>query len=472
MDERSKTPRILVVQAEAAPGVQHPWIPVGMVRWRETAPMASIIVKLTLSWRGEPAPDGTVRARLCPSQEPLTIEEPSLHAGAGEDERFYPSDFVPRKGRRDVMVVGHARAEARAREIAVGFAAAGVSRTLGLSADEPRTAIPLTLAHLGAGAAALGPRAALRDFPDDHGEEFDFSVYNAADETQRSDEIAPDGVIELDGLTQGGGKRRVLLPGIAPIVTVDSPFEPDVALDAICDTLWIDCDREIVVLVWRGAIRCHDRGRGVKRIVLSLAAGGEERMSALMRGRFGFTVRAGEAPEAWEPQDEGEKAELEQARYGTWIADAPRSRLSLAAYAQISAELAERPKERAATLARHGLDEDAFTVEERGWLELLGKQALDGNAELAESFSNLFVAAQDDLAGEAEKQQTLDHYLPIHHGMTAAEDPEAALAAHELTLSQWLRMQRRWARRAESDAAIARAIEQSELVPAEAAELA
>lgn len=94
--------RIVVVQAEASPGVLLPWIPVGAFVAESPVPVLTIVVQLTFSFRSA-APPGESRSRaqmasLAEVQEPLTgdmerAEPPG--AGPSRDELHIIPALVP-----------------------------------------------------------------------------------------------------------------------------------------------------------------------------------------------------------------------------------------------------------------------------------------------------------------------------------------------------------------------------------------
>src|SRR5262249_5791787 len=123
----------------------------------------------------------------------------------------------------------------------------------------------------------------------------------------------------------------------------------------------------------------------------------------------------------------------------------------LAAYAAISAELAEGRESRTAVLSHHDLDEDSWTIEERAWLEAMGDAAMEGDGTMAATYGELFVAAQDRLADPAEDALGLDDYIALRIAVEGADDPPAVLKERGTTLSAWMRLDRRWMARAEAD---------------------
>jgi hypothetical protein len=87
------------------------------------------------------------------------------------------------------------------------------------------------------------------------GEGFDQSFFQAAPPDQQVDELRPDERIVLEHLLAEHPRLVTNLPGVCPrvFVELDDVTSPqDLAMKA--DTLWIDTDRAICTLTWRGAL--------------------------------------------------------------------------------------------------------------------------------------------------------------------------------------------------------------------------
>jgi hypothetical protein len=82
----------------------------------------------------------------------------------------------------------------------------------------------------------------------------------------------------------------------------------------------------------------------------------------------------------------------------------------------------ERP-----SCAGRGLDEKTFLQEERAWLTKMGDAAMSGDSALALRYGELFVAAQDGLAGPREGSETASVYAILKVDMDDADDPAALL---------------------------------------------
>jgi hypothetical protein len=248
-------------------------LPVGVVWWRSPRRALTVVVKMTLAIEDD-------ELSIAEVQEPLCLDEPS--AVDAPDELFYASDFVPRKARCDVLLVGHARASRPSPLIAARFAVGDLDRRFFALAAEPSQAIPLSATYLraretsGSQVVSVGPatawslersRLAGGAVLGAHGgpiapldADFDFSYFNAAPRAQQLNELGAGAVVALEGLLSDGAPCVVQIPSERPrIYAVARSARPAAAralteIPLRCDTLWIDADRAILTLVWRGSI--------------------------------------------------------------------------------------------------------------------------------------------------------------------------------------------------------------------------
>jgi hypothetical protein len=89
-----------------------------------------------------------------------------------------------------------------------------------------------------------------RPLPDD----FDMGYFNVAPPDQQVDAIVPDERITLENLHPEHPRLVTVLAGVVPRATVCRPDRPARAIELRCDTLWIDTDRAVCVVTWRGSI--------------------------------------------------------------------------------------------------------------------------------------------------------------------------------------------------------------------------
>lgn len=452
-----QVPRIVVVQPAPAAGLPSARLPVAVTTYRAREPRLTVIVKTTFSYRANATTDGPRPARFASRQLGIFLAEPSLALDARADELHYPSDLAPRKAQADLLIVGHAHAVEPTERIEGRVAIGDYERRFIVKSSEPVPAIALALSTLrpepGGEPVPLGPVRPPGHDDVFHGDSFDYARYNAAHPSQRVDEIDPAATIVLEGLSRGGGSRTVELPGLVPRATVEDPWRGVREVDLRADTLWLDADRELVVLVWRGDLVVVENGREVERIVVWLDRAGhlrtrEQVLPHLQRGHIGYAVRAVDLEPDAEPIPTDDDT-LRIHRYKTWRSNAPEPELSVEQYATISAELAEcaDTEQRGAVLEQHGYDEDRWIIEERGWLEKMANEALQGAGTTAALYSAQFVKAQDELGSDDELERSFDDFLDIAVAMVSTAEPAKVLDEHGLTLPMWMRLDRRYQRR-------------------------
>ena len=405
----------------------------------------ALVAKVTLGFSG-PSEELTPRV-LDPDPLSGPIES-ELSAG----ELAYPGDYVVEKAACDVLVTGHVHGDAPAEEQSASLSLGDWRRDLvvvgGVALRHP-LARATVRDRRGAAIASPTPQAPHREQPGESLEGFDRSRLQAAAPTWRIDALEKDATIELEGLSAGRRHRRLRLPGLAPRTFIEAAGQRE-EVPLRCDTIWIDADFEKIVLVWRGLVPAAMQGAA--RVVASLE--GEERpleaiLGDLPRGTVAFAEE--EVPICNDPD------ELEMARWEVLEHCAPPE-LTLADLARISAALAENRQPRERELAAQGLDERAWTIEERAWSERMARALDRGDATLAERFGNEFDAAQAALAGPHEPRD-LETYARAMLACEGAEDLDRALAAVDLHRGEWMRLSRHWRERASREPAIAEELE-------------
>ena len=260
-------------------------LPIGVLAWRAPEPTLTVVVKATFSLDE----DGT--ATLAAKQEPLSIDRAAAGGSFGDLDRA--SDFVPLKARVDVLLTGHARSEAAMHVLPAGFAVDKLRRRFYATTEEPSAETPLLPEYLRSGAGEItrvGARAMWAGTLDgaaivgDDGvpcapipRGFDYTAFNVAPPEQQMEMLSLTAQIVLDGLTPGG-RRTARLPGIRPrvfaIAKGDSWISrtPDEVV-LRCDTIWIDADRCLAMLTWRGVIPAAAGAHAAPSLVLALDEG-------------------------------------------------------------------------------------------------------------------------------------------------------------------------------------------------------
>jgi hypothetical protein len=150
---------------------------------------------------------------------------------------------------------------------------------------------PGRVEKLGRHAASWSPRAlGERPLPDD----LDPAYFNAAPPDQQVEAIEADARLVLENLHPDHPLLETSLPGIHPValMTAGDRAGEEIALEA--DTLWIDTDRGVAALTWRGRVALsHPAEAG--RITVSMEdpsaastqPGQAQRMETVLGGRAG-----------------------------------------------------------------------------------------------------------------------------------------------------------------------------------------
>lgn len=85
-------------------------------------------------------------------------------------------------------------------------------------------------------------------------ERFDPAYFNAAPLDQQTDPLRPDERIVLENLHADHPRLVTRLPGLVPQAVVQRATGHQAMMDLVADTLWIDTDRGLCTVVWRGRI--------------------------------------------------------------------------------------------------------------------------------------------------------------------------------------------------------------------------
>ncbi|APR80169.1 D-alanyl-D-alanine carboxypeptidase [Minicystis rosea] len=85
--------------------------------------------------------------------------------------------------------------------------------------------------------------------------DLDMQFFQQAPPDQRVSRLRADEPIRLAGLSRDGATLVTKLPGIIPRATVERPSRLAETLPLTADTLWIDTDRALCALTWRGTVR-------------------------------------------------------------------------------------------------------------------------------------------------------------------------------------------------------------------------
>jgi hypothetical protein len=127
--------------------------------------------------------------------------------------------------------------------------------------------------------------------------------------------------------------------------------------------------------------------------------------------------------------------------------------VTFAAFAEISASIAEGDRPRDAILSARGLSAAAWDEVSAHYNGLIAADAVDADGALAEAFAAEFARAQDAL--KPVPAMTPEEWAQVASAV-AGPDGAAALDARGLSSADYLRLSRRWARDLAHDPALAR----------------
>jgi hypothetical protein len=193
------------------------------------------------------------------------------------------SDLAPFKRRADVLVMGHARppqggmAQALVARVAVGSLQKAIEvraerawAVTGLGPVAPTW--PARTAMLGRHAATWDHQAwNMRPLPED----VDGAFFNAAPVDQQMAELTGEETIVLEHLHPRHARLTTRLARVVPKALVRREEAPLQEVRLRCDTLTIDADRGLAMLVWRGVVvLSHAAERGVVAVAAEVVEEG------------------------------------------------------------------------------------------------------------------------------------------------------------------------------------------------------
>ncbi|MCC6554246.1 MAG: DUF2169 domain-containing protein [Polyangiaceae bacterium] len=304
------------------------------------------------------------------------------------------------------------------------------------------------------------PRGRWSDAPMPEG--IDPGFFNAAPRDQLLAELRADERIVLEGLHPEHGRLVTNLPGLRPRATVERPGRAPEDVTLACDTLWIDTDRGLAALVWRGQLAlAHPAEPG--RVVVSTLGAAAPAWAPPPPPQPQTAPRA--APEELPAEledtyagddlvaEDGDTATGEPAGLGAalpfgqgareivdeqtlddgppWAREPQRMRrpadASLEQCAAITAQVARRPEQAAQILAAHGLGEEQWAEIAGRWAEALREEARRGGTALLTAYDAAFVAQLEAERGPIRPDEYA--YLAV-----SAERGAAAAALQHLGL--------------------------------------
>ncbi|AKT40606.1 hypothetical protein [Chondromyces crocatus] len=426
----------------------------------------------------------TIVVGTCFRFEPASARRPLLldpmapgpfHAGPSRPERPHIDDFVPLRLAVDLTVTGHVEimpapsGHLQARRLEVGL---GERRSVVFVHAEAPGRIPLqpSATRTPEGRAIdLGPQpchdGSTHRFH--HDAEFVLDVYQAATPPLRYalDEMT---ALFLRGFWGDPDELvEIALPEFEPRALVDytqaSVRRGDVRL--FFDGVAVDVDRGTVDITWRGLVETTATPHlDVDRIVIGWATPdqwqGDRRdawddvLRELPRGGFQWAVERDDVLRGEAPPPLGREA-LAMARFeACGHRNAAEPELEPEVAAAVAAELAEGRWPRAEVLARHGIDDYAWGIEERAWTQYLASVREGKEGGIGAAYREAFERASEALATPAEARITPAQYVTLAARLARGEGTRA-LAAAGLGLGGFGRVERRFRNEASQNAVVA-----------------
>jgi hypothetical protein len=436
---------------------------VGVWRDEGVVPSSTFVAKLSGSF----APDGAIEW----ADTPLLAHQARDEAG----RLLTPYELGPaRDGKLDLVLTGGVRPPFPSSQVELGLRLGDVERRYVLRASEPAAWFPLEapyLTELDGTPATLASRwVSLPEHPSREPGEPSHAAYAVAPEQARFpsfSELPPEvpRTLELDGFLSEG-PLCLELPRVVPKLALDRS-RPDVLdlLQLELDTLHVDLEARSLSLLYR-ARWIYPLGRNDARLAIVVLDADDAHRSLdevrrdLPRATFSFVAEPDDL--RTDARDHTEEQRLLLARYESWEhEEAPEPILPLAAFAEVSAELAEKPPEPELVLARFGLEPYEWDLEQRAWLEKIAASALEGDGSLGNEYGELFQKAQDALAKPEEAAFDAERYARTAVMLERSDDEAKALASLGLSLASWMRIDRRLDGRAAVDEAFARSLDEA-----------
>lgn len=412
---------------------------------------------------------------------PLKLAPPRrLHAGpTSEDPQNPLDDFVPLRLKVDFTVRGHfdnppmpsgtISTFQQPRLVQIGLGERRLSFVI--SADKPGK-IPLCPPHTRTPhgrevdlAFQRGHDGSVHHFR--HPPDFDLSAYQSAiPELQ----YEPDEVdtIRLEGLNPDPEAKMVIaLPHYTPRALV-SYRQSHIRVGDVrffMDTVVVDLDESTVHVVWRGLVettaephldveRIHIGWAPSQRWEADLRGSWDDNLRELPRGQFQWAIERMDVVRDELPPPLAED-ELLMARYETWgHPNAAEPELLPHEAATIAAELAEQRWPREEVLAKHGVDDYAWGIEERAWAQRLASVRDEPEGGVSAEYARAYQRATDALATSREAEITAEEFVRLEFSVKR-DNPSKALEKAGLGLAAYGRVERRFQAKAAADKSFA-----------------
>jgi hypothetical protein len=127
------------------------------------------------------------------------------------------------------------------------------------------------------------------------GDTFDAAYFQAAPADQQVDALRDDESILLEHLHPSHPRLETALPGVRPRAFQERPGSPAAELELRADTLWIDTERSLCTVTWRGQLPLQ-RPDEAGRVVVALEEPGERLSWNEVAARAGGALPSAQAP--------------------------------------------------------------------------------------------------------------------------------------------------------------------------------
>lgn len=310
---------------------------------------------------------------------------------------------------------------------------------------------------------------------------FDFGFFNAAPADQQLDLLRPGMPLVLDNLHPERARLETRLPAVRPQVFHVPPLGASRArVEEIvlrCDTLWIDTDRCLLTLTWRGLADAPLGVAGLGTMVVDADPTGAKLRWDDVASRLRGVTRAKAQDVAVQdplavrydgmrdpPEAPPDPALVDEVTFDAPTADtrlpvkveppprsaaprptpasAPRKELGIERYAAVCAELARKGADRAGVLRAHHLTEPSFKLLEAHWKKALARAEEARASALSFAYDAAYVAAQQRVGKPVGVREYARIQVAIEQGEVGR-----VLADLELELGDLVRLSRVWNKR-------------------------
>jgi hypothetical protein len=276
----------------------------------------------------------------------------------------------------------------------------------------------------------------LRTSPVPPPQNLDWGVLNAAPRDQQIDQILPGSTLVLENIHPRHARFETRLPEVRPNVTrVDARTGASSDVAMRCDTLWIDADREILVMTWRGSTVGAPGETSANQFRVSWVKDAKPAASriAFAKNTVDYSEPATTTPAlpfAPEATDSPKVAPAPRSRiaFATGTRDVtdslkqpvalpfaaaeqepPAREIPIEVCAEIAAIMTHRKDRQAETLKKHDLSAEQWNAERERWDKAIDDEIAAGKTALLKTYDAAYIGALERERGEIK----LDEYARL-----------------------------------------------------------